>query len=708
MSLRGKILKELEKRPRSLKELKAKLGNDKKVAKLVEELEGQKKIGRWKGLYAVRPAKGAAAVPCKLVKLGKSFGFAKPDDDSGDIFVPGRYLLGAMPGDSVLVELETHPRVADSREGRVTAVLEEHNDFTGLVQEVGGRLAVVPDTCPGTPLFLKKSADGGALPGEKAAVVILERGERHEDHRAGVAMRFGMADEARHCARAILYGAGLERHFPQKVKEEAKRFENAKVSAKELEGREDLRGWPIFTIDSAETKDIDDAVSIERTAYGYRLGVHIADVSYYVRPGTELDKEAFRRGTSVYYADSVVPMLPKALSNGICSLDAGTDRLAFSCLMELDRAGRVTDACLKKTVLRSRVKGVYKEINAILAGEASPELAEKYAEVAPQMPLLRELYEKLDALHTARGNVELESGEAKLILDEAGHCVDVQRRQRGLSEKMIEEFMLLANECVAGMARKAELPFVYRVHEEPEASRVDALQSLLRAAGVDARFESGTPTTLELAALLDKTRGTGVAHAVHTAVLRTMAKAKYAPVPAGHYGLALADYTHFTSPIRRYPDLAIHRILSAWLAGAEKEELEKRFGAFAEKASIQSSEREVAAMTAERDIEDCYKAEYLHSHLGENFDGIIAGVTNFGVYVELPNTCQGLVRADALSAGPLTLAEGMALRDAAAGKSWKLGDALRVKLAAADIASGNVDFVPADDKELKPEPAKTV
>ncbi len=694
MSLRGKILKELEKKPRSLKELKAKLGNDKKVAKLVEELERQKKIGRWKGLYALRPAKGAAAVPCKLVKLGRSFGFAKPDDDSGDIFVPGKYLLGAMPGDSVLVELETRPRVADSREGRVTAVLEEHNDFTGLVQEVDGRLAVVPDACPATPLFLKKSADGGALPGEKAAIVILERGEHHEDHRVGVSMRFGMADEARHCARAILYGAGIERHFPQKVKEEAKRFENAKVSAKELEGREDVRGWPIFTIDSAETKDIDDAISVERTAYGYRLGVHIADVSDYVRPGTELDKEAFRRGTSVYYADSVVPMLPKALSNGICSLDAGIDRLAFSCIMELDRAGRVTDARLKKTVLRSRVKGVYKEINAILAGDASPELAEKYAEVAPQLPLLREVYEKLDALHTARGNVDLESGEAKLILDKAGHCVDVQRRQRGLSEKMIEEFMLLANECVAGMARKAELPFVYRVHDEPEASRVDALQSLLRAAGLDARFEGETPTTLELAALLDKTRDTGVAHAVHTAVLRTMAKAKYAPVPAGHYGLALADYTHFTSPIRRYPDLAIHRILSAWLAGAAQEDLEKRFGVFVQRASTQASEREVAAMTAERDIEDCYKAEYLHGHLGETFDGVIAGVTNFGIYVELPNTCQGLVRADALSAGPLTLTEGMALRDAASGKSWKLGDALRVKLAAADIASGNVDFLP--------------
>ena len=696
MSLRGKILKELEKKPRSLKELKTKLGNDKKVAKLVEELESQKKIGRWKGLYALRPAKGAAAVPCKLVKLGKSFGFAKPDDDSGDIFVPGKYLLGAMPGDSVLVELEARPRVADSREGRVTAVLEEHNDFTGLVQEVDGRLAVVPDICPHTPLFLKKSADGGALPGEKAAVVILERGAHHEDHRAGVSMRFGMADEARHCARAILYGAGIERHFPQKVKEEAKRFENAKVAAKELEGREDLRGWPIFTIDSAETKDIDDAVSIARTAYGYRLGVHIADVSYYVRPGTELDKEAFRRGTSVYYADSVVPMLPKALSNGICSLDAGADRLAFSCVMELDRAGRVTDARLKKTVLRSRVKGVYKEINALLAGDTAPELAAKYAEVAPQLPLLREVYEKLDALHTARGNVDLESGEAKLILDEAGHCVDVQRRQRGLSEKMIEEFMLLANECVAGMARKAELPFVYRVHDEPEPDRVDALQSLLRAAGVDARFEGGTPTTLELAALLDKTRDTGVAHSVHTAVLRTMAKAKYAPVPAGHYGLALADYTHFTSPIRRYPDLAIHRILSAWLAGAAQDELEKRFGVFVQRASTQASEREVAAMTAERDIEDCYKAEYLHGHLGEVFDGVIAGVTNFGVYVELPNTCQGLVRADALCAGPLTLTEGMALRDAASGKSWKLGDAIRVKLAAADIASGNVDFVPAE------------
>ena len=696
MGIKQKILKELEKRPASLRELKAKLGNDKKVAKAVQELNEKNKLVERRGRYAPA-AKAKDAIECTLVKLGRTFGFAQPTDGGEDVFIPGRFLLGAMPGDTVLVQISAQPRVAGTREGEVTAVVETCDRLIGTVCEEDGRLALRPDNCPDTVLYLKKGADGGARPGEKAAVEILERGARHEDHRAGVAMRFGTAQLARHCAKAILYAQGIERHFPVKVKAEAKKFEGAKVPEREQEGREDLRSLPIFTIDGADTKDIDDAVCVQRTGYGYRLGVHIADVSHYVRPGTELDKEAFRRGTSVYYADAVVPMLPRALSNGICSLDEGKDRLAFSCIMELDGAGRVTDARLAKTVVCSRVKGVYSEVNALLDGTADEEMQKKYAPVAAGLPLLEEVYEKLAALRAARGAMDIENDEAKLILDSEGRCVDVRKQARGKAERMIEEFMLLANESVAAMARKAQLPFVYRVHDVPGAERVDALKSVLDACGVPHAFEKEQPTTLELSRLLDATRGTQWERAVHTAVLRSMAKAKYEPQPKGHFGLGLADYAHFTSPIRRCPDLAIHRILNDWLAGAGKAELAKRYGAFAAEASEQSSAREMAAMTAERDITDCYKAEYLSAHLGEEYDAVISSVASFGVYVQLENTVEGLVRAEALAGEGhrMTLIHGMALADLQTGRSYKIGDALRVKLVGGDGSSGHVDFVPA-------------
>ena len=334
---------------------------------------------------------------------------------------------------------------------------------------------------------------------------ILERGDSHEDHRAGVAMRFGSAEEAKQCAKALLYGAGLSRHFPLKAKAEAKKYEGAAVGKKEAAGRRDYRGMPVFTIDSAETKDIDDAISLEKTDTGYRLGVHIADVSHYVRPGSALDAEAFARGTSVYYADSVIPMLPRQLSNGICSLNEGADRLAFSCMMELDAAGRVVDYAFVKSVIRSRVKGVYKEVNAIFDGTADNALRQRYAAVAQELSLMRELYHKLAKLRAARGAMDIESGEAKLVLDEAGRCVDVVKRERGEAEQMIEEFMLLANSSAAALARRLKLPFVYRVHEAPDPERIEKLKQTLTAAGVDFHFAGDTPTTLELAKLLADT-----------------------------------------------------------------------------------------------------------------------------------------------------------------------------------------------------------
>lgn len=691
MSIRSKVLREIEKKPRRLKELKEKLGNDKKVQRAVEELLEKGKICQKEGAYF--PVKGRLAenaLPCTLVKLGTGFGFACQNGAGADVFIPGRGLSGALPGDGVLVRLYDKPRVPGSLEGEILAVTAPRAGFVGTVVEENGKLYLAPDECPFLRLQIKKSADGGAKGGDKAAVELLTRGADYAEHRVGVAMRFGSAGEAKQCVRALLYGAGLSRHFPEKVKAEARKL--AEPQPADFKKRTDLRHWPIFTIDSAETKDIDDAISLSVTEQGYELGVHIADVSHYVRPGTELNKEALRRGTSVYYADSVIPMLPRQLSNGLCSLNEGADRLAFSCIMQLAPDGQVKSYRFEKTVIRSRIKGVYSELNALLAGEAEEKLQEKYADVAAQLPGMRELYEKRAVLRKQRGGIELETGEAKLELDAEGRCVGVIKRERGLTERMIEEFMLLANACAARLARENRLPFVYRVHEQPDPERVEKLRALLHACGVEARFAGEIPTQPELAALLDSTRGGPLERPVHTAVLRTMAKAKYEPEPKGHYGLALADYAHFTSPIRRYPDLAIHRILSDWCAGVDEGEVKKRYAAFAAEASGESSARELAAMQLERSAASCYKAEYMSTRLGEEFEALVSGVTPQGLYVELENTVEGLVHTDTLCKGQPELTEGVRWRDPLTGRQWSLGQTVRVKALQADVTLGRIDF----------------
>ncbi len=691
MSIRTKVLREIEKKPRRLKDLKDKLGNDRKVQQAVDELVKKGKICQKSGAYFLakgRPAEGL--LECTLVKLGPSFGFAAPKFGGSDVFIPGRALSGALPGDQVLVKLFSKPRVAGSREGEILAVTAPREDFVGTVVRENGRLYLEPDDCPFVRVLIKKSADGGAEDGDKAAVQIMNRGEDYDGHKAGVTVRFGSASHARNCARALLHAAGVERHFPEKVKAEAHKLEGIRPS--DLKKRTDLRSWPIFTIDSAQTKDIDDAISLTETQRGYELGVHIADVSHYVKPGSELNKEALNRGTSIYYADAVIPMLPRQLSNGLCSLNEGEDRLAFSCLIQLDKQGVLQSFRFEKTVIRSRVKGVYSELNLLLGGGEDAALAEKYKEILPQLPLMKQLYEQRVRLRRERGGIELETDEAALILDEDGRCVDVKKRQRGTAEAMIEEFMLLANQCAARLARQKDLPFVYRVHEEPEAERVERLQEMLRLCGLPDQFDGPAPTQKELCGLLEAVKGTPLAPVIHTGVLRSMAKAKYEPAPKGHYGLALEDYAHFTSPIRRYPDLAIHRILSDFVAGTPVEELKKRYEAFVQEASSQSSSRELAAMQLERSAEGCYKAEYMKNHLGEEFAAVVSGVTNQGIYVQLENTVEGLVRAESFCKGEPQLLGSMRLRDDLTGRQWSLGDTVRVKAVRADVALGRVDF----------------
>ena len=696
--MRDKIEHAIQNQPCTVKELKLKFGGergaDRKVMEALDELVREAVVCQRQGVFfTVRSGRADKALLCKVVKLGKNFAFVMLEDGTSDIFIPGRFTKGAMPGDDVLVEKFEHPRVEGSDEGAILAILTEKNDLVGTVRRVEGRLRFVPDDCPAITMPLARDCEGGAKDGDKVAVEILNRGNRQEDHRVGVAMRFGSSDEAKRCAKALLYAKDIHTRFPDKVRDEAKKFEGAEVSEKDCQGRMDLRALPIFTIDSAETKDIDDAISLTRTSDGgFELGVHIADVSNYVKPGTELDNEAFSRATSVYYADQVVPMLPKALSNGICSLNENELRLAFSCLMRLDKEGNLTDYRFVKSIIRSRVKGVYSEINALLAGTADAEIKAKYADVIDQLPAMKELYGHRARLRKERGCMDIESGEVKLILDENGRCIDVKKRTSGESESMIEEFMLLANQCAAHFARVKQVPFVYRVHEEPNAEKLERLHALLQACGINDHFAKDVPTPKELSAILEGVRGTPYEQIINTGMLRCMSKALYEEKPKGHYGLVLKDYAHFTSPIRRYPDLAIHRIMTDMLKGTEKETMILRYTDFAERASKQSSEREVIAMQIERKAEDCYKAEYARRHLGECYEGTISGVTQRGLFIELDNGVEGFVPASSLTPSGTSLTEGVRLTDPASGKTWSLGDKMMITIVRADVNLGKIDF----------------
>ena len=700
--LQKSILNAVKRRPMTLRELQNNLQVDNSrlrttVSAMVATGELSMRNGTYvPGFATYENTNAPDTIPCTLVKLAARFGFASRDEGEGDIFIPGRALHGAMPNDKINVKLFDHPRVEGSSEGEVVEVTVPNNRFAGTVcLSEDGRMAVEPDGCRDVKFLLAKQGSEGVHLGDKVGFLITHRGNRHSDHRAAVVEKFGSSDYASECAKAILYGRNVRQEFPPEVLEEARAYDNAVVDPAEVAKRLDLRGIPIFTIDSAETKDIDDAISLQKLEDGYELGVHIADVSHYVRPGSALNEEAFERATSIYYADKVIPMLPTQLSNGICSLNEGEDRLAFSCLMRLDEKGEIHSYKFVKSVIRSRVKGVYKEINALLEPEEGADLSElqtKYAAVLEQLPTMDELYRKRLVLRKARGGMEIESNEAKLVMDENGRCVDIVKRDRGTSECMIEEFMLLANQCAANAGRTNKVPFVYRVHEAPDAEKMEKLSATLLACGLNAKFKNPIPTQLELAALLDETRGQPIQIPVHTGILRSMQKARYAPQPLGHYGLVLADYAHFTSPIRRYPDLAIHRILSEMLQGVSNSQLQKDFNEFAQQASEKSSKQEVAAVRIERDVEDLYKAEYMHNHLGEVYTGTVAGITPRGVFVELDNTVEGFVPAAQLCKGEPQVIDGVSMLDPLTGKSWMLGSSMKIQVAAADVALGRIDF----------------
>lgn len=659
----------------------------------MEKLMREGVILERRGGYVLSEKRGC--FPAQVVRLAHSFGFIRDENDV-EYFVPGKFLMGSMPGDRVLAaHIESR---TGSPEAEVVSVLQECEEFqlTGMIVPEEEGLCLLPDTMSSTPLRIDYRASVPYTVGDKVLAVLTQRGKRHMEHRVKVILNFGSADSAENCMAAKIAGQGIPVEFPADVLREAEKCAAMGVTAFDTEGREDLRSDVIFTIDGAHSKDLDDAVSVKKTADGgWELGVHIADVSHYVRPNSKLDADAFERGTSIYYADKVIPMLPPALSNGICSLNGGVDRLAMSAIMQVSPEGDLLAARFCKSVIRSVVRGVYSECNAVLDGSADAEILEKYAPVAESLRMLDALTEILEKRRIDRGAPTLESTETAVLVDERGICVGLAPRERGRSECIIEACMLLANQAAARLAREAEIPLVYRVHEDPSPERIAALKEMLEKLGQERPiFEEASPRDIQK--ILDDAREKPYFPVVNKLTLRAMAKARYSHEALGHFGLALRDYAHFTSPIRRYPDLVVHRILSDYLEGGSREWMEKRYAKFAENAAAHSSDMEVRAVNVERDADACYAAEFMQSHVGEVFRGIITSVTEFGVYVTLENLVEGLLHIHELPEGSYEIEEGWYLKEERTNTFYRLGDAIEVVCAKADVNSGRIDFAAAD------------
>ena len=634
-------------------------------------------------------------VEATLVSLSKNFGFARPDGGGDDIFIHGSALQGALVGDRIIVgDIRKDDR---GPSGRVRRIVEHKPaQTTGTVSITDEGIELIPDNAIRYNLRMRERDLNGAKNGDKV-MASLEQDYRGDWAYASVKKVFGSGRTARVCADAIVEQYGIPHVFPQEVLDEAERVGNEPISDEEYAKRLDLRGEPIFTIDSKDAKDLDDAISVKRTDFGYTLGVHIADVSHYVKEGSAIDEEAINRGTSVYFADRVIPMLPEVLSNGACSLNAGTDKLAFSALIELDKEGHITKYDFKKTIINSKVRGVYSEVNEILDGTASEEILNKYAPVMESLMLAKKLADILKANSAARGTMELDSGESKFILDENGICIDIMPRVSGEAEQLIEQMMVTANIAAAKFSLDHKLPFLYRVHGTPDPKRVEELVTLLQLVGVPCKeIVKPNPETQDFAAILDRVRGLPCETLVSQRLLRTMEKARYSTEETGHFGLALSDYSHYTSPIRRYPDTSIHRVLSAFVEGMPAEEVRRRYAQFCETSATESSRNEIRALIAERDAEDCYMAEYMSQHIGEHFEGTVSGVTMRGVFVRLENSVEGFVSLDAFE-GEDFVYDGL-ITQRSPKRELTIGTPLPIIVASAYVATGKVDFVPDKEK----------
>ena len=620
----------------------------------------------------------------------KGFGFVELLDENGeDIYIPEEETGGAFHGDKVQVALKKENKPGKRREGRVIKILERGTrEIVGTFQESAGFGFVVPDNQRFLrDIFIQKENFLGARNQDKVVVEIRDEGK--------IIQVLGNSEEKGIDVLSVAKSCGLPMEFPEKVLNQAERIRES-LNEGDFYGRLDLRDVPMVTIDGEDAKDLDDAVSLSKEGNLFHLGVHIADVSNYVQYSSALDREALKRGTSVYLVDRVIPMLPKKLSNGICSLNAGEDRLALSCLMDIDEKGKVVSHGIAETVIHVNERMTYTDVKKILRKE-DQQLAERYRELLPMFFQMEELSALLRKRRKKRGAIDFDFPESKIELDENGKPVRIYPYEQNVATRIIEDFMLAANETVAQEYAQAGIPFVYRTHDTPDMEKMEPVLELVHRAGVKVKKSKEEIQPKEVQKILKELEGKESEDFFSRLILRSMKQARYTTECTGHFGLAARYYCHFTSPIRRYPDLQIHRIIKENLRGKMTEAKMRHYEEILDEVARQSSATERRAEEAERETIKMKKAEYMESQIGEIFEGVISGVTDWGLYVELPNTVEGLVHVNSLMDDYYVYdSVHYTLTGEKKKKSFAIGQKVKVRVAQADARERTVDFVLAD------------
>lgn len=620
----------------------------------------------------------------------RGFGFVSCENGGDDVFISEENLCGAFHGDEVEFIITSAPS-GRRREGKIVKILshgvtrvvglyEKNRDF-GFVRPDNQRYL--------KDIYIPAGKEMNTMTGHKVVVELTSYGGEHMKPEGRVVEIIGHVNDPGTDILSIVMDMGIKTEFPEKVLNQAVRV-GKPVSEADCAGRLDLRGWQMVTIDGEDAKDLDDAVSLTVEEGNYRLGVHIADVANYVQENSALDREAFERGTSVYLADRVIPMLPHKLSNGICSLNAGEDRLALSCIMTLGPSGEMLDHEIAETVIRVDRRMSYNGVTKILEGD--PDALKENEEFVPMILRMRELSEIIREKRGKRGSIDFDFPETKISLDEKGKPVDIRPYERNAATKIIEDFMLMANETVAEEYFWRDVPFLYRTHEVPDEEKIRQLSTFINNFGYHIHVRNEVRPK-EIQKLLAKVEGTPEEALISRLALRSMKRARYTMENMGHFGLAAKYYTHFTSPIRRYPDLQIHRIIKENLRGRLNEERTAHYAEILPKAAAQCSDRERRADEAEREVVKMKKAEYMRERFGEEFEGVISGVTRWGMYVELENTVEGLVHvADMWDDHYEFVEQSYELVGEHTGKTYKLGQTVGVRVTGADKVQRTVNF----------------
>ncbi|MDY3021743.1 MAG: ribonuclease R [Oliverpabstia sp.] len=671
-------------------------GKRSELFQVLDELEAEGKIWNHRGKYEkVRQKeekKTEELLEGTFIANSRGFGFVEIDGQTEDLYIHEEDTMYAFHQDRVQIQVKPE-HSGNRREGKVVQIIGHGiTEVVGTFEESRNYGFVIPDNSKiQRDIFIPKEHTLGAEDGDKVVIKLTSYGGKDKNPEGRVQEILGAKGQPGIDVLSIARSYELPMEFPQKAANQAERVPDHVLEG-DFQGRMDLRDWTVVTIDGEDAKDLDDGISLTREGNIYHLGVHIADVSNYVQGGSALDREALKRGTSVYLVDRVIPMLPKRLSNGICSLNQGVDRLALSCLMDIDSTGKMISHQIAETVICVDRRMTYTAVKGILEGDK--ELRNEYQELVPLFHHMRDLSAILRKNRANRGSIDFDFPESKVYLDEMGHPVEIKAYEQNVATRIIEDFMLIANETVAKEYCNREIPFLYRTHENPDPDKMEKVLTFIRSQNIPVHKSHEEITPLEIQEILSSIEGEPSEPLISRLLLRSMKQARYTTGCSGHFGLAAKHYCHFTSPIRRYPDLQIHRIIKDTIRGRMKDEKKLYYAQILEDVALKTSALERRAEEVERETIKLKKAEFMESRLFQQFDGIISGVTGWGIYVELPNTVEGLVHVSTLTDDYYEFdEENYCLVGESSKREYHLGDAVRIMVSEVDINTKSVDFI---------------